>query len=271
VRVSILTLNCALTSALVLAACKPDPEPIDSETESETGDPPSCLDSQAPGADIVLNTDADILELQLSDCVPETIIVTGGGITNLTNLSTLRHVGRLEIRFCPNLTVLTGLQDLTRVDTFIITGNQVLPTLPNFNELEQINALTITGNVGLTDLGKFSVPILSSLNLTGNSTLASYGGLETLTAVTGNVTLSGNSIVTDFTGLENLTSIGGNLTIEDNDDLASLAGLGVTSVNGDLTILTNPNLSVCLIEDFVLSVDIGGATVVSGNMSDLCD
>jgi hypothetical protein len=269
VRVSLLTLNCAVTLALVLAACKPEPEPID--TETETGDPPSCLDTEAPGADIVLNTDAAILELQLADCVPETIIVTGGGITNLTNLGSLRQVGRLEIRFCPNLTVLTGLQDLTRVDNFIITGNQVLPTLPNFNELEQIGDLTITGNDGLTDIGRFPVSNLTSLNISGNGTLANYGGIESLSTVNGDVTLSGNTLTTDFTGFENLSSIGGDLTIEDNDSLTSLTGLNITSVAGNVTILTNPNLSECLVEDFMLSVDVGGAFIADGNMSDLCN
>jgi hypothetical protein len=270
VRVSILTLNCTVTVALVLlAGCKPEPEPID--TETETGDPPSCLDTQEPGADIVLNTDDDILELQLADCVPETIIVSGGGVTNLTGLSTLRQVGRLEIRFCPNLTVLTGLQDLTRVDNFIITGNGVLPTLPNFNDFEQIGHLTIVGNTGLTDIGRFPISNLASLTLEGNEDLISYAGLETLSTVNGDVTLSANLQVTDFTGLENLSSIGGNLTIEDNNSLFSLAGLNVTSVAGDLTILTNPSLSECDVADFVLTVDVGGATVANGNMSDLCD
>lgn len=269
-RASILTLNCTATLALVLAACTPEPEPI-VETETETGDPPSCLDTETPGADIVLNTDADILELQLSDCVPETIIITGGGITNLTNLASLRHVGRLEIRFCPNLVVMTGLEDLTRVDNFIITGNGVLPTLPNFNDFEQIDRLTITGNDGMTDIGRFPVSMLNSLDLSGNGDLTDFSGLETLTAVTGNVTLSGNSTIANFTGLENLTSIGGDLTIEDNDSLSSLVGLNVTNVNGNLTFLTNTSLSECDIEDFVLTVDVGGAVVVDGNMSALCD
>lgn len=269
-RVSILTLNCSVTLAFVLlAGCKPEPEPID--TETETGDPPSCLDTEQPGEDIVLNTDDDILELQLADCVPEAIIVSGGGVTNLTGLSTLRQVGRLEVRYCPNLTVLTGLQDLTRVDNFIITGNLVLPTLPNFNDFEQIGHLTIVSNDGLTDIGRFPVSNLASLTVEGNGDLISYSGLETVSTVNGNVTLSSNVLVTDFTGLENLTSIGGNLTIEDNNALSSLAGLNVTSVSGDLTILSNESLSECLVEDFVLSVDVGGATIANGNMSDLCD
>jgi hypothetical protein len=268
VRVSLLTLS-IIPLALLLAACKTEdpPEPIAEETE--TGEP-SCLDTETPGEDVVLNTDADILELQLSDCVPEAIIISGIDITNLTNLSSLREVSRIEIRFCPNLTVLTGLQDLTRVDRYIITGNTVLPTLPNFNELEQIEYLIISSNPGLTDIGRFPVASLRTLDLSGNETLTDCSGLETLSVVTGNVTLSGNLLITDFTGLENLTSIGGDLVIEDNPELNSLAGLNVTSVGGDLRIITNENLSECDVEDFVLSVDVGGAVVVDGNMSDLC-
>jgi hypothetical protein len=258
-----------VTSILALAACKPEPTPID--TETETGEPPSCLDNEIPGEDIVLNFDADIVELQLSDCVPETIIVTGGGITNLTGLSELRQVKRLEVRYCPNITVLTGLEDLTRVDNFIITGNEVLPSLPNFNELEQIGYLTITGNDGLADLGRLPASNLLTLDVSGNAQLTSYEGLETVTTVNGNVTLSSNALITDFKGLENLSSIGGDLVIEDNASLTSLEGLNITSVAGDLRILTNESLSECLVEDFILSVDVGGATVADGNMSDLCD
>lgn len=257
------------SSILALAACKPEPTPID--TETETGEPPSCLDNEIPGEDIVLNFDDDILELQLSDCVPETIIVTGGGITNLTGLSELRQVKRLEIRYCPNITVLTGLQDLTRVDNFIITGNEVLPSLPNFNELDQIGYLTVTGNDGLTELGRFPSSNLLSLDVSGNASLISYEGLEDVTTVNGNVTLSSNAAIVDFKGLESLSSIGGDLLIEDNAELESFEGLNITSVAGSLTVLTNPKLSECLVEDFVLSVDVGGATIVNGNMSDLCD
>jgi hypothetical protein len=269
VRASILTLSSTATLALVLAACKPEePEPIAEETE--TGEP-SCLDTETPGADVILNTDNDNLEFQLSDCVPETIIITSGGITNLTPLSDLREAGRIEIRFCPNLTVLTGLHDLTRVDNFIITGNEVMPTLPNFNELEQVGHLTISGNDGLTDLGKFPSGNLTSLDVSSNHDLVNYGGLEAVTVITGNVTLSDNDLITDFTGLDNISSIGGDLTIEDNAALASFAGLNITSVGGDLTIQTNPDLSECDVMDFALSVDVGGATITNGNMSDLCD
>ena len=177
----------------------------------------------------------------------------------------------MEIRFCPNLVVLTGLQDLIRVDNFIITGNNVLPSLPNFNEFEQAEDLTITGNDGLTDIGKFNVTNLKSLNISGNGDLTDYSGLESLQTVNGNVTLSTNPLVQNFVGLENLSSIGGNLTIEDNPSLTSLEGLNISSVAGDVTIVTNEDLSECLVEEFILSVDIGGATIINGNMSDLCD
>jgi hypothetical protein len=269
VRVSTLTLSSTVPLALLLVACKPEePEPI--ATETETGEP-SCLDTETPGADVILNTDNDILEFQLSDCVPETIIITSGGITNLTPLSSMREVGRIEIRYCPNLTVLTGLQDLIRVDNFIITGNGVLPTLPNFNELEQIGHLTVSSNAGLTDLGKFPSATLTSLDVSSNDVLTDFSGLETVTVVTGNVTLSDNPLIVDFTGLDNLTSVGGDLTIEDNFGLISFAGLNITNVGGDLSIQTNQDLSECDVMDWVAGVDVGGAIITNANESDLCN
>ena len=50
--------------ALALAACKPEePEPVAEETESGE---PSCLDTETPGEDVILNTNAAIVELRLA-------------------------------------------------------------------------------------------------------------------------------------------------------------------------------------------------------------
>jgi hypothetical protein len=261
-------LPCFATFCLSLTAC-PQPEPEPMVMETETGEP-SCLDTQTPGPDVILNADVDVAELQLSDCVPGAIIISGPGITNLSALETLREVGRLEVRYCPYLQGLTGLHNLVRVDTLVFSGNGALPNLLDFNDLEQVDSLVITDNVGLTDLGSFPISSLSHLEITGNPDLTDLSGLESLTSVSGSVTVSVNPQIENFTGIDALTNVGGDLTIEDNDGLTSLDGLSVTTVGGDLKILSNAALSECLAMDFIATCTVGGATLESDNMSDLC-
>ncbi|MFO7564765.1 MAG: hypothetical protein R6X02_19125 [Enhygromyxa sp.] len=255
---------------LLLAGCPQDPPPVE-ETETDTGEP-SCLDTDSPGADIVINFNADIEELALGECVPERIIITGGGVTDLTGLSSLREVGILEVRYTPNLQVLTGLQQLERIGTLIITGNGVLPNLPTFHSLAQVDNITITSNAALTDLGSF--PVLSSvrkLEIASNPMLTDYSGFEALTSTTGAVELWDAALVSDLSGFEELKTIGGDLRIEVMPALESLEGLGVKNVGGDLRVVGNPSLSECLAADFAASVSVGGATIVNDNKSDLCD
>jgi hypothetical protein len=269
-RASFLALPCCTALALSLSACAKDP-PVVGETETDTGEP-SCLDTDSPGEDIVINFDSDIAELQLGECVPETIIITGGGVTNLTGLSNLREVGRLEVRYAPQLTTLSGLQDLVRVDTLIITGNSAMTTLLDFNDLATLGSVVITANDGLTDLGSFpAATSLGRLEIASNNDLTDVSGFEELTSVSGTVRLADSPLFQSFAGLDKLTTIGGNLEIEDNPVLASLEGLdGLVSIGGDLRIITNESLSECLVMDFAAAIDIGGAEILSGNMSDLC-
>lgn len=266
-----LPLSCSLAPlALLLAACTQEPPPSN-ETETDTGEP-SCLDTDTPGEDIVINFDTDIPELQLGECVPERILITGGGVTNLTGLSHLREVGILEIRFTPLLQSLAGLEQLERVDTLIITGNGVLPSLPTFDALADVDNINITGNDVLADLGSFpALTSVGNIEISSNPMLTDYGGFEALTSTTGNVELWDGALIENFAGLEALTTVGGNLRIEDMPALVSLEGLGVEDVGGDLRIVSNPALSECLATDFAAAVDVGGATVVNNNKSDLCD
>jgi hypothetical protein len=258
-------------ASLLLVACPQDPPPTTDEAETDTGEP-SCLDTDTPGPDIVINFDANIEELALGECVPERILITGGGITNLTGLAHLREVGILEIRFTPNLQALWGLDQLERIGTLIITGNAVLPALPTFHSLAQVDNITITGNAALTDLGSF--PVLTSLNkleISSNQQLTDYSGFESLTSTTGTVELWDAALIENLAGLENLKTIGGTLRIESMPALTSLDGLGVKTVGGDLRIVGNPKLSECLVADFAAAVSVGGATILNNNKSALCD
>lgn len=260
-----------LAAALTLTACPAEDPPVASETETDTGEP-SCLDTDTPGPDILIRFDTDIEELQLGECVPERIIITGGGVTNLTGLSNLREVGILEVRFAPLLTTMLGLDNLERVDGLIISGNSAMPTLLEFESLATVGSITITGNSGLTDLGSFpALTSASRIEIAGNDDLTDYSGFEALAFLSGSLELWDAAIIENFVGFENLVSVGGDLRIEDNKVLNSFEGLGVTSVGGDLRVLTNEKLSECLVMDFAEAVDVGGASLLSGNKIDLCD
>ena len=258
--------------ASLLSACPAEDPPVSSESETDTGEP-SCLDTDTPGPDIVINSNMDIQELQLSECVPEKILISGGQVTNLTPLATLREVGALDIRFNTNLTTLQGLENLVRVDTLIITGHPNMPALIEFSELTQVNHIIITGNAGLADLGSF--PALTSLGgrleISGNDALADLSGFEALRSINGDFDFTDQGMVLDFTGLEELVSVGGTFRIEDNAMLESFTGLGVTNVGGDLRILSNEDLSECLVADYIETVEVGAATVASGNKTDICN
>ena len=258
--------------APLLSACPTEDPPAETGTETDTGEP-SCLDTDTPGPDIVINSNADIQELQLSECVPETILISGGQVTNLTPLSTLREVKTLDIRFNTNLTTLQGLENLIRVDTLIITGHPNMASLIEFSDLAQVDHIIVTGNSGLADLGSF--PALSSLGgrleISGNDALTDLSGFESLLSINGDFDLTDQGMILDFAGLENLVAVGGTFRIEDNAMLESFDGLGVTNVGGDLRILTNEDLSECLVDDYITTVEVGAATVASGNKEDICD
>lgn len=255
---------------LALSACT-QPESGDDEAGSETGEPLTCLDTDTPGEDITIYSDAEMEELALSGCVPERIIVSGGAVTSLAGLSDLREVGILEIRYNPVLESLAGIEDLERVDHLIIVGNNLVTQLPEFPKLE-LGIVTIKANDVLTSLGSFPAAAqLSRLEIAANEALVDLGGFPALSTVTGDVLLNNNLAVTNFAGLEGLTSIGGDLHIEDNAGLTSLAELGVESVAKDLRVVSNPALSECLVDEWAAGVDVSGAVILNSNMMMSCD
>jgi len=261
--------------ALLATACSNTPvaAETETETETETGEPVelSCLDTDTPGDDIVINFDSAIDELALGECVPERLLITGGGVTDLSGLAHLREVGVLEIRFTPQLESLAGLDQLERIGTLIITGNAKLTSLPSFAVLDRVSTIRITGNDILDDLGSFpALTTLRNLEISSNPLLTDFSGFEALTSTTGFVELWDATLVPDLSGFEALASVGGDLRIETMPALTSLAGLGVSSVGGNLRIVSNVKLDECLIDDFVAEVDVGGATIISGNKSGFC-
>ena len=261
-----------LPCLLVSPACKQDPPAGDEAEETETGEPLTCLDTQVPGEDIIIHSDADMEELALSGCVAEHIIVSGGAVTSLAGLSELRQVGILDIRYNPTLNSLAGIENLERVDSLIITGNNLVTDLPSFPNL-RLGRVSITANNILADLGSFPAATdLTRLELASNLALTDFSGFENLTEVSGDAIFSNNPLIVDFTGFEMFGAVGGDLTIEDNPELLSFDGFGLQAVTGGIRIVTNPKLSDCLVADFLAMLQTGGgAIVVNGNKSAICD
>lgn len=252
----------------LLACAKPDPGT--DEAETETGET-SCIDSEPAGADIIINSNDDIATLMLGECVPGKILISGGTLTDISGLASLREVGSLEIRYNPMLPSLAGLEGLERVDALIVVGNPLLTTLPQFDSLSELGRLSVSTNDMLTSLGDF--PLASSagaLDIGANPALPAIDGFAALGEVSGDVELSGNPLFTDLSGLAQLAVIGGKLAIEDNPELATFGLPLLTTVGGDLSILSNPELSECLVADLIAVVDVGGATLASGNLPEAC-
>ncbi len=258
---------------LPLLACNDEPSNDDeADADTETGEPLSCLDTDPAGEDIIINSDDDIATLALAGCVPGKLLISGGGVTNISGLSTLTEVGTLEIRYNPMLTSLAGIEQLERIGRLIIVGNSMLTTLPEFGALTRVDGITVTGNAALTSLGSFpNITTIERLELGDNAALAQIDGLSTLTSLTGDLQLTSNQLFVDFSPLAGVTSVGGNLTIEDNPVLADLGLIGLTSVGEDLRIISNLELSECIVADFVAELEVGGAIVTNDNKVDLCD
>jgi hypothetical protein len=252
-----------------LLAC-PKPEPSTDEAETETGEP-SCLDADPPGEDLIIDSNDDVDELMLGECVPGKILISGGSVTDISGLAGLREVGKLEIRYNSTLPSLAGLEGLERIDSLIVVGNPLITTLPEFGALGVLGQVNISSNDKLTSLGSFPLATsISGLTIGANAMLPGIDGFAGLDQVTGDVALAGNPQFTDLAGLATLSVVGGDLAIEDNPELADFGMPLLTTVGGQLSILSNPNLSECLVDDLVAILDVGGATLVSGNKPEAC-
>lgn len=270
VRRLVRTALISLPVCLSLLGC-PEPEPSTDEAETETGEPPSCLDTDPAGEDIVISNNADLEEAMLGECVPGKILISGGTITSIAAMSSVREVGKLEIRFNSQLDSLAGLEQLERVDELVIVGNPLIAALPEFASLTTLGRLNVDNNGALTSLGSFSaLTSAGSISVGNNPMLPALDGFGTLETLDGNLTLDGNQLFVDFSTLTSLALINGDLSIQDNPELQTIDMPVLTTVGGGVEIISNPTLSECIVADFVALLDIGGPVLTSNNQADAC-
>lgn len=254
---------------LPLLAC-PKPEPS-SDDETETGEPPSCLDTDPAGEDIIINSNDDIAAAMLGECVPGKILVSGGTITDISGLAVVREVGSLEIRFNSTLTSLAGIEGLERVDELIIVGNPQITTLPTFASLATLGRINVDNNSALTSLGDFpQVSTAGTITVGNNPALPALDGFAGLTELSGDLILDGNQLFVDFAGLSSLALVNGDLSIQDNPELQEFGLPVLTTVGGGVSIIGNSSLSECLVADLIALLDIGGPVLTNNNMPEAC-
>jgi len=233
-----------------------------------------------PYANYYFYTQSDIDNFQINypNCTQlrGNVTIQGSDISNLNGLSVINSIeGFLQITGNNSLINLSGFENLkTIVGSLTIQGNQSFNSLTGLEGLDSIGGnLTILNNPVLTDLtglgnmyflgGGVQISLNNSLsNLYGlegiitingtleignNIMLTDLSGLHNVTFINGTISIINNSALTNLTGLNNVNSISGNISITNNDILTSLAGLDNIDADSitDLTIVDNPNLSIC--------------------------
>lgn len=152
----------------------------------------------------------------------------------------------------PQLTTL-GFPSLTNVERSLrLEENPALTTVDAFPKLETVGDwFVIVGNDGLEAVGGFtSLERVGSLAVYDNDALVSVADFPALEEITGSDGPVGSSVV----------------YIANNPVLASFGKLGsVSTIDGDVTVVNNPELPQEVIDELLDGIDITGGLYVCGN------
>jgi len=132
-------------------------------------------------------------------------------------------------------------------DVAVVDGDVVVDDDSGMAALAGVKAIRGTLSVvdaRLTELrGLECLEEVGSLEISGNSELATLSGLEALTTVRDDLTIEGNPRLNSLDGLDSLREVGGGLSVVDNQSLLDFDGLATLErIGGDLTVWNNPAL-----------------------------
>jgi len=187
----------------------------------------------------------------------------------ILGLEELNYIGGdLLIRSNSSISSLEGLNSLLEVEGSLNLSGLSVNSFVDFINLESIgdgmyiencNSIhDLAGFEGISNLG-------GNLSIRNNDSLLSLNGLQHLNAIGGSLYIGGpynigNDLLTSLDSLYNLQQIDGGISIRDNSSLQSLSGLDNIIANSIeyLSIVDNPNLSVCSVEsvcDYIAESD----------------
>lgn len=215
--------------------------------------------------------------------VEGTLRITGTA-ADLTTLRSLQRVGSaLEISASEAVT-LAGLEGLAEVGGAItIADNAALTTLAFQPTMSAFGDLTIRNNDALASLAgaEFIGSCSSCIAIAGGpGSLAERndparepagdGGLGADEAgggtFYGNILVEENDVLADVQAMTNLFYAWGDFRLRNNAALASLTGLQLFEVRGNLEITGHASMPEADVDAFALGVTVAGTTTICGNM-----
>lgn len=150
--------------------------------------------------------------------------VDGSNIRDLSGLSTLDSVGRIEVVNNPLLQSLDGLQNLSYVGELYIGGNDQLSDISSLSGIEKgLNNLFISNSNSLTNVDGIKMAVDDSEVRIQKSVIENLDGLSELNSVT-KLSLFNLPNLNSVLGLRNLKRINTKLALSNLPSLTSLEG-----------------------------------------------
>ncbi len=195
----------------------------------------STVIAQCPAGDVILTTQDQV----------DDFIMDNPGCTNLTGSLTIGPSIDIE-----NLNNLSSLEQIT--GSLIISQNLNLTDMSGLSGLVNIGVdININNNSALTsiELNDVSGSLNGNFYITNNDVLTSLAAPEMMTSILGDLFIIVNPNLTTLTGLESLVSIGNRFRI--TNTLANIFPdfSNLISVNTDIVISTNPNVTTLKLQN----------------------
>lgn len=184
----------------------------------------------------------------------------------LTSVSLPSFVTTVGLQFQNNAALRSiDLPSLVVTNSFLVQLDAALtsiaaPSLVSATGQVDFYMLPSLTDVDLTALGTTG----SAFALYGLTSLADLSGFSQLSAIAGDLTVRSCSALTSFSGLERLETVAGNMLVRDNVQLADFTGMvgSFAAVDGNLTIVANPQLPVATSQAFASGITVGGTITI---------
>lgn len=196
-------------------------------------------------------------------------------LVDVSGLSAVTQLDKLDLEHNASLTDLSGLSALTDLGTLSITGNDQLTQVTSLTSLTHVlNGITLDTNSSLTTVdfpalttigdGNGPSANLGNLDLSGNGALAnvSFGSLSSMD---GTLSIADAGGLADLAGFTSLISAVYSVIIQNNgslSDITGLEGIGTTTfsspaiANGFDFFTGNPSLYGCTVDNTLYAMRI---------------